>query len=132
MHFILSQQLLIGYIYFLINIIFSSDACFHIPKPKSSIPIMMASSTIPNASLTFNCQTYVDLKSPPTNISYLSSSPLSAPNHRLPRLFTVRASDSEFEAAVVAGKFPEAPPVPPTPAVPVGTPVVPSLVSVFN
>jgi len=43
----------------------------------------------------------------------------------------VRASDYDFEAAVVAGKVPPAPPVPPKPAAPVGTPVVPTLVSLF-
>ncbi|CAN1268879.1 Delta-aminolevulinic acid dehydratase 1, chloroplastic [Linum perenne] len=36
-------------------------------------------------------------------------------------------SDAECEAAVAAGKVPEAPPVPPMPAAPAGTPVVPSL-----
>ena len=39
-------------------------------------------------------------------------------------------SDAECEAAVVAGKIPEAPPVPPKPAAPAGTPLVPALVSV--
>ena len=41
-------------------------------------------------------------------------------------------SDAECEADVVAGNIPEAPPVPPIPSSPVGTPVVPSLVSVFT
>ncbi|KAI5416739.1 hypothetical protein KIW84_041676 [Lathyrus oleraceus] len=51
----------------------------------------------------------------------------SSKRRQPPCLFTVRASDSNFKAAVVAGKVPEAPPVPPTPASPPGTPVVPSL-----
>lgn len=65
------------------------------------------------------------------NLSF-SCCPLSATKRHPQRLFTVRASDSDFEAAVVAGRVPEAPPVPPKPAAPAGTPVVPPLVSVFS
>lgn len=38
-------------------------------------------------------------------------------------------TDAECEAAVVAGKIPEAPPVPPKPAAPAGTPLISHLVS---
>lgn len=57
--------------------------------------------------------------------NYLSFS--SSKHRQLPSPFTTGASDSDFEAAVVAGKVSEAPLVPPTPASPAGTPVVPSL-----
>lgn len=91
-----------------------------------------------------DCKSYVGLK--PTvnnnlrfNFSCAKTSIKSCPK----RLLVVRASethdgpmkklglsDAECEAAVVAGKVPEAPPVPPKPAAPAGTPVVTSFVSV--
>lgn len=88
---------------------------------------MAMASSIPNAPSAFNSQSYVGLRAPLRTFNF--SSPQAAKIPRSQRLFVVRASDSEFEAAVVAGKVPPAPPVPPRPAAPVGTPVVPSLVS---
>ncbi|KHN35504.1 Delta-aminolevulinic acid dehydratase, chloroplastic [Glycine soja] len=86
---------------------------------------MAMASSIPNAPSAFNSQSYVGLRAPLRTFNF--SSPQAAKIPRSQRLFVVRASDSEFEAAVVAGKVPPAPPVPPRPAAPVGTPVVPSL-----
>ena len=83
--------------------------------------------SIPNAPSGLNFRSYVGLRAPQTTFNF--AFPQAATNSRSPRLFVVRASDSDFEAAVVAGKVPAAPPVPPTPAAPVGTPVIPSLVS---
>lgn len=85
---------------------------------------MASSSTIPNTPLTLNSHTNVDLKPALPLKNYLS---FSSSKRRPPCLFTVRASDADFEAAVVAGNVPDAPPVPPTPAAPAGTPVVTSL-----
>ncbi|TKY74254.1 Delta-aminolevulinic acid dehydratase [Spatholobus suberectus] len=82
-------------------------------------------STIPNAPSALNCQSYVGLRAPQRSLKF--SFPRAATKSRRPCLFVVRASDSDFEAAVVAGNLPPAPPVPPKPAAPVGTPVVPSL-----
>ncbi|KAL2339759.1 hypothetical protein Fmac_007699 [Flemingia macrophylla] len=82
-------------------------------------------SSIPNAPSALNFRSYVGLIAPPRALNF--TLPQAAANSRSPRRFVVRASDSEFEAAVVAGKVPPAPPVPPKPAAPVGTPVVPSL-----
>jgi porphobilinogen synthase len=89
---------------------------------------MASSSTIPNTPLTLNSHTSVDLKPALPLKNYLS---FSSSKRRPPCLFTVRASDADFEAAVVAGNVPDAPPVPPTPAAPAGTPVVTSLVSII-
>ncbi|WVZ17997.1 hypothetical protein V8G54_005319, partial [Vigna mungo] len=89
-----------------------------------SILQSMASS-ITNAPSAVNCPSYVGLRAPQRTFNLCVPQP--ATKSFPPRLFVVRASDSEFEAAVVAGKVPSAPPVPPKPAAPVGTPVVPSL-----
>lgn len=88
-----------------------------------------------------DCQSYAGLRplaSPKALNCIVRSSAKSNPT----RLLVVRASeahngplqklglsDAECEAAVVAGKVPEAPPVPPKPKAPAGTPVVPTLVS---
>ncbi|XP_047175474.1 delta-aminolevulinic acid dehydratase, chloroplastic-like [Vigna umbellata] len=82
-------------------------------------------ASITNAPSAVNCPSYVGLRAPKRTFNLCVPQP--ATKSFPPRLFVVRASDSEFEAAVVAGKVPSAPPVPPKPAAPVGTPVVPSL-----
>lgn len=86
-------------------------------------------SSIPKPPSALNCQSYVGLRPPQRTFNFCL--PQAATKSFPSRLFVVRASDSDFEAAVVAGNIPQAPPVPPKPAAPVGTPVVPSLVSVF-
>ncbi|KAK9269870.1 hypothetical protein L1049_025443 [Liquidambar formosana] len=84
-----------------------------------------------------DCRNYVGLK-PSTNLNF--SCVRTTIKERPRRILVVRASETqndslrktgmsieECEAAVVAGKGPEAPPVPPKAAAPAGTPVVPSL-----
>lgn len=87
-----------------------------------------------------DCQNYIGLR-PSRSLKF--NCVKTGTTARPPRLLVVRASekndgpvkkmglsDVECEAAVVAGNVPEAPPVPRKPAAPVGTPVVPSLVSI--
>ncbi|KAI9156540.1 hypothetical protein LWI28_008314 [Acer negundo] len=110
-----------------------ASTIFHAPPCTSVTP------SVKPVPLT--CQNYVGLK-PSTasvNSSRFNCRPLTTTTVKSQGVFVVKASetvkklglsDAECEAAVFAGKIPEAPPVPPKPAAPAGTPLVPALVSV--
>ncbi|KAK1548830.1 hypothetical protein Q3G72_007343 [Acer saccharum] len=107
-----------------------ASTIFHAP------PCTAATPSVKPVPLT--CQKYVGLK-PSTasvNSSRFSCRRLTTTTVKSQGVFVVKASetvkklglsDAECEAAVVAGKIPEAPPVPPKPAAPAGTPLVPAL-----